>query len=157
MVDVCSKFDKDTWNVTASFRINKELDTHAELAPQKHVELLIRPKISLMAAPFKIPRSACTVTEICQSWFVRIETKLVWTCKIQDFNLYHVQFSWQLSVFCNAFFPSEYYHNSNFTEFWQSLILIKCLTMLKLALLCWKNPDYYYWRTLGRKYQFQEN
>ena len=30
MVDVCSKFDKDTWNVAASFRVNKELHTHTE-------------------------------------------------------------------------------------------------------------------------------
>ena len=50
MVEVCSKIDKD---VAASFRVNKELHTHTEPAPQKHVELLIRPKISLMAAPFK--------------------------------------------------------------------------------------------------------
>ena len=53
MIDVCSKFDKDTWNVAASVRVNKELHTHTEPAPQKHVELLIQPKISLMAAPFK--------------------------------------------------------------------------------------------------------
>ena len=53
MVDVCSKFDKDTWNVAKSFRVNKELHTHTEPAPQRYVELLIRPKISLMAAPFK--------------------------------------------------------------------------------------------------------
>ena len=53
MVDVCSKFDEDTWNVAASFRVNKELHTHTEPAPQTHVELLIRPKISLMAVPFK--------------------------------------------------------------------------------------------------------
>ena len=30
MVDVCSKFDKDTWNVAASLRVNKELHTHTE-------------------------------------------------------------------------------------------------------------------------------
>ena len=54
MVDVCSEFDKDTWNVAASFRVNKELHTHTESTPQKHVELLIRPKISLVAAPFKV-------------------------------------------------------------------------------------------------------
>ena len=54
MVDVCSEFDKDTWNVTASFRVNKELHTHTEQSPQTHVELLIRQKISLVAAPFKI-------------------------------------------------------------------------------------------------------
>ena len=53
MVDICSKFDNDTWNVAASFRVYKELHTQTEPAPQKHVELLIRPNISLMAAPFK--------------------------------------------------------------------------------------------------------
>ena len=154
MVDVCSKFDKDKWNVAASFRVNKELHTHTEPAPQKHIELLIRPKISVMAAPLKNPRPACKVTEICQSRFVRIETKLVWTCKIQEFNLYHEQFSWQLSVFCNAIF---FLRILSQLKLYRSLILIQCLTMLKLALLCWKYPDYYYWRTLGRKYQFQEN
>ena len=53
MVYICSKFDQDTRNVAASFRVNKELHTHTEPAPQKHVELLIWPKISLMAAPFE--------------------------------------------------------------------------------------------------------
>ena len=47
MVDVCSKFDNDTCNVAASFRVNKELHTQTEPAPQKHVELLIRPNIAL--------------------------------------------------------------------------------------------------------------
>ena len=54
MVDVCSEFDKDTWNIAASFRVNKELHTHSEPTPQKQVELLIWPKISFVAAPFKI-------------------------------------------------------------------------------------------------------
>ena len=30
IVDICSKFDTDTWNVAASFRVNKELHTHTE-------------------------------------------------------------------------------------------------------------------------------
>ena len=54
MVYVISEFDKDTWNVAASFCVNKELHTHTKPTPQKHVELLIRPEISLVAAPFKI-------------------------------------------------------------------------------------------------------
>ena len=54
MVDVFSEFDKDIWNVAASFRVSKELHTHTEPTLQKYVELLIRPKISLVAAPFKI-------------------------------------------------------------------------------------------------------
>ena len=60
-----------------------------------------------------------------------------------------MQFSWQFSVFCNAiFFPQ----NIIATQTLQILILIQCLTMLKMALLCCKYPDYYYWRTLGTKY-----
>ena len=75
------------------------------------------------------------VTKICQRRFVRIETKLVWTCKIQEFNLYHVQFSWQLSVFCNAIFSLRILSQ---LKLYRSFILIQFLTMLKLALLCWK-------------------
>ena len=66
-------------------------------------------------------------------------------------NLYHVHFSWQLSVFCNAIF---FLRILSQLKLYISLILIQCLTMLELSVLRWKYPDYYYWRTLGWKHLF---
>ena len=53
MVDVISEFDKDTWNVAASFRVNKELHTHTEPTPQNMLSCESSQKFHWWLTPLK--------------------------------------------------------------------------------------------------------